>query len=69
VNDNLMAECEHAATVDREAWKLLLSYAESGLEDDIDEDGAFDEDIYEEITEKAWDLLRELKAEHVGGES
>jgi hypothetical protein len=68
-NDDLMADTEHAAMVDREAWKLLLSYAVSGLEDDIDEAGEFDEATYEEITAKAWDLLREMKAEHLGGES
>jgi hypothetical protein len=64
---DLMAETERAALIDQEAWKLLLNYAESGLEDDIDEAGEFDEDTYEEIQEKAWEILRELRAEHLDG--
>lgn len=50
--------------IDRQAWKLLLSYAESGLEDDIDEEGEFDEAVYDRIQSRAWDILHELRDAH-----
>lgn len=46
-----------------EAWRLLLSYAESGLEDDLNEDG-LDEEFYGKIIEYAWVILRGLRAAH-----
>lgn len=46
------------------AWHLVLGYAQSGLEDDIDEDGEFSTQDYEAITEAAWSALDGLKREH-----
>lgn len=50
-----------------EAWKLIIMYAESGLEDDIDEDGDFSEKDYERITARAWAILRSLPPSSTGG--
>jgi hypothetical protein len=51
--------------VDREAWRLLLMYAESGMEDDIDEDGDFDEDMYKAIQERAMQIIHDLRTDKV----
>lgn len=51
--------------IERQAWKLLLMYAESGMDDDIDEDGEFDEDDYRKIQGCARQIIRELRVAHV----
>lgn len=52
---------DDVTNINREAWKLLLAYAESGLEDDFDENGDFTEEEYAAITAGAWNLLDILK--------
>lgn len=61
----MIAETQHDATVDLEAWKLVLSGAESHVEDAIDEDGQFDEATYDQILDRAMDIIKELRAEHL----
>lgn len=54
--------------VDREAWKLVLEGAESHLDDVIDETGEYSPEDWDRVTDRAVELTRELRAEHIGEE-
>jgi hypothetical protein len=54
-----------AVDTEREAWKLVLMYAESGVEDDMDEAGEFDEDVYAQIQERAMQIIHDLRTDKV----
>jgi hypothetical protein len=53
--------------VETAAWKTVLMYAESGVEDDIDEDGDFTEDEHRAVVARAMDIIHELREQHTDG--
>lgn len=53
--------------IEVEAWRLVCNYAESGVEDDIDESDDYTEDDHDAIVERAMDIIRDLREQHTAG--
>lgn len=49
--------------IDKEAWFLILLYAESGIEDDIDEDAQYTVKEYDAIHIRAFEIIKQMRDE------